>query len=424
LYEGPDTTGPIKGRGILYIQPHDLIRQLTTIAATGAQTKMERLKAITRFGIYFAGDLYHIYGGIFVPPQYLDDNAPPRKKRTLRTEAPEVHHFKAIDGVPLRLTRYQGGKKGPLLMVHGAGVSSKIFTTDTIDTNLLEYLYANGYDCWLLEMRISIDLPSANQAWTLDDIARYDYPAAIETMMRITGSRDVQAFVHCAGSTTFFMAMMSGLQHVRAIVSSQIGPYQTVSATARAKAGLHLPSLLDAIGIDALTAYTDDRGNWLNQLYDRALNLQHFELEEQCASAVCHRISFMYSLLYEHDQLNRLTHDNLHELFGICHMDIFKHLALCAREGQIVTAEGKDAYLPHWERLNLPITFIHGAENASYLPETTERSFKKLVEVHGPEKYARHVIPNYGHIDCIFGQNAVQDVYPYILSALDKTSSI
>src|SRR5690606_39527310 len=53
-------------------------------------------------------------------------------------------------------------------------------------------------------------------------------------------------------------------------------------ATARVKAGLHLPSLLDAIGIDALTAYTDDKGNWLNQLYDTALNLQHFELEEQC----------------------------------------------------------------------------------------------------------------------------------------------
>ncbi|MCC6922843.1 MAG: GMC family oxidoreductase N-terminal domain-containing protein [Nitrosomonas sp.] len=424
LYEGTDTTGPVKGRGILYIQPHDLIRQLTTIAATGAQTNMERLQAITRFGIYFAGDLYHIYGGIFVPPQYLDADAPPRKKRTLRANVPEVYHFKAIDGVPLRLTRYQGGRKGPLLMAHGAGVSSKIFTTDTIDTNLLEYLYANGYDCWLLDMRISIDLPSANQAWTLDDIARYDYPAAISTIMNVTGSRDIQAFVHCAGSTTFFMAMMSGLQHVRAIVSSQIGPYQTVSATARVKAGLHLPSLLDAIGIDALTAYTDDRGNWLNQLYDKALNLQHFELEEQCSSAVCHRISFMYSLLYEHDQLNRLTHDNLHELFGICHMDIFKHLALCAREGKIVNAEGKDIYLPHWERLNLPITFIHGAENVSYLPETTERSFKKLVEVNGPEKYVRHVIPNYGHIDCIFGQNAVQDVYPHILSALEKTSSI
>lgn len=423
IYEGTDTTGPVVGRGILYIQPLDFARQLTTIDAINTTTTADRLTAITRFGLYFAGDLYHIYGGVLVPPQYLDTNAPPRKKRTLRVGTPEVYNFKTGDGVPLRLTRYQGGKKGPLLMVHGAGVSSKIFSTDTIDTNLLEYLYANGYDCWLLEIRISIDLPSANQAWTLDDIARHDYPAAIKTIMDVTGSPDVQALIHCVGSTTFFMAMLNGLQHVRAIVASQIGPHHTVSPTARVKAGLHLPSLLDAVGIESLTAYTDNKGGWLDKLYDKALNLQHFELEEQCTSAVCHRISFMYSLLYEHDQLNRLTHDNLHELFGICHTDIFKHLALCAREKQIVNAEGKDVYLPHWDRLNLPITFIHGAENASYLPESTERSFNKLIEANGAGQYARHVIPDYGHIDCIFGKNAVQDVYPHILKALNQTNA-
>lgn len=420
IYEGNDTSGKVVGRGILYIQPIDFLRQITTIDAIGADTITERLKAITRFGLYFAGDLYHIYGGVLVPPQYLDADAPPRKKRALRVGAPEVYNFKAGDGVPLRLTRYQGGKKGPLLMAHGAGVSSKIFSTDTIDTNLVEYLCAQGYDCWLLELRISIDLPSASQSWTLDDIARYDYPAAIKTIMDATGSSDVQALVHCVGSTTFFMAMMSGLQHVRSVVASQIGPHHTVSPTARVKAGLHLPSLLDAVGVDSITAYTDDKGNWLNKLYDKALNLQHFELEERCSSAICHRISFMYSLLYEHDQLNRLTHDNLHELFGICHVDIFKHLALCAREDHIVNAEGKDVYLPHLDKLKLPITFIHGAENASYLPESTERTFNKLVEANGPGNYARFVIPNYGHIDCIFGRDAVTDVYPHIKSALDK----
>jgi len=422
IYEGPDDTAPVKGRGMLYIQPLDFVRQITTIDAIGTQSMTERLKAIARFGVYFAGDLYHIYGGILVPPQYFDAEAPPRKKRTLRVGAPEVHHFNARDGVPLRLTRYKGGDKGPLLMVHGAGVSSRIFTTDTIDTNLLEYLYNNGYDCWLLEMRISIELPSAERGWTLDDIARYDYPSAVKTVMEITGSPDVQAFAHCAGSTTLFMAMMNGLQHIRSVVASQIGPDHVVAPIVKAKAGLHLPALLEAIGVDSVTAYADNKGGWLNKLYDKALNLQHFDVEERCSSAVCHRISFMYSLLYEHDQLNRLTHNNLHELFGTCSMDIFKHLALCAREKQIVNAEGENVYTPHWNKLNVPITFIHGAENASYLPESTERSFNKLVEVNGAEGYARHVIPDYGHIDCIFGRNAVKDVYPYILSALDQTN--
>lgn len=421
IYDGPNDKSPIAGHGMLYIRPLDFARQITTIDATGTNDMAERLRAISRFGLYFAGDLYHIYGGILVPPQYFDKDQPPRKKRDLRVPAPVVYDFKTKDGVPLRLTRYQGGNKGPLLMVHGAGVSSKIFSTDTIDTNLLEYLYAHGYDCWLLEMRISIALPSAEQSWSLDDIANNDWPAAVQTVVRETGRDDVQVFAHCVGSTTFFMAMMAGtLKNVRSAVVSQTGPYQVVGPIGKAKAGLHLPALLDAVGVDSLTAYTDSESNWLNKLYDKALNLQHFDVEEQCHSSACHRISFMYSLLYEHDQLNRLTHDNLHELFGVLSIKALDQLGLCARKEQVMRADGEDYYMPHWDRLNIPITFIHGEENVCYLPETTERSYNALVEKNGPAGYARQVIPNYGHIDCIFGKNAVEDVYPHILSALTE----
>lgn len=423
IYNGPDDTAPVKGRGMLYIKPLDFIRQITTVSATDAQTMHEGLKAVARFGLHFAGDLYYIYGSVLVPPQYFDVDTPPRKKRSLRVGAPEVYDFKTEDGVPLRLTRYQGGKKGPLLMVHGVGVSSHIFSTDTIETNLLEYLYAHDYDCWLLEMRISIVLPSAKQDWTLDDVAKKDYPSAIQKIREITNANDVQVFAHCGGSTAFFMAMMNGLEHVRSAVTSQTGPYQIVAPVNKAKAGLHLPTLLDTIGVDSLTAFTNNETNWLGKIYDKALKLQHFDVEEYCHNPVCHRVSFMYALLYEHDQLTRLTHDNLHELFGICSTTVFKHLALMARQQHIVSASDADSYMPHWDRLNIPITFIHGAENACYLPETTERSFNTLIEKNGAEGYARHVIPNYGHIDCIFGKNAADDVYPHILSALDQNNT-
>ena len=42
-----------------------------------------------------------------------------------------------------------------------------------------------------------------------------------------------------------------------------------------------------------------------------------------------------------------------------------------------------------------------------------------LVERFGDENYERHVIPAYGHIDCIFGKNAAVDVYPVIARYLD-----
>jgi cholesterol oxidase len=42
--------------------------------------------------------------------------------------------------------------------------------------------------------------------------------------------------------------------------------------------------------------------------------------------------------------------------------------------------------------------------------------------MHGPERYSRQVVPGYGHIDCMFGKNAVVDVYPIILEHLEKTA--
>ncbi len=46
---------------------------------------------------------------------------------------------------------------------------------------------------------------------------------------------------------------------------------------------------------------------------------------------------------------------------------------------------------------------------------------KFLSEKNGPDLYNRVVIPNYGHIDCIFGKNASHDVYPHIANHLDST---
>jgi choline dehydrogenase-like flavoprotein len=78
-------------------------------------------------------------------------------------------------------------------------------------------------------------------------------------------------------------------------------------------------------------------------------------------------------------------------------------------------------YLPDAGRLAIPIRFIHGAENQTFLPESTARSVAFLEERNGTGLYDRTVIPDYGHIDCIFGKNAVNDVYPLILEHLNNS---
>jgi cholesterol oxidase len=407
------------GRGILHINPADLQRQLGTIKISNVADPVLRLSYLTEFGHFFIGNLFDVYGGIAARPTLFNPDAPPRKRRQLRLTAPEIYDIQTPDKTWIRLTRYKGGGKGPVLMAHGLGVSSRIFTMDTIDTNLTEYLFAHGYDLWLLDYRSSIELPAAQSHYNGDDIALQDFPAAVAKILSETGKPDLQAVVHCFGSTTFFMAMLAGLQGVRSAVCSQIGPHIKTPLITRIKAGLHVPEVLKTLGVDTLTAYSDTHANWQDRLFDKVLKLQPVAFEEQCHSPVCHRITFLYGLLYEHDRLNQATHKALHEMFGVAAIDALDHLTVMVRKAKVVNALGEDTYLPHLKRLAIPITFIHGAENSCYDPESTAISVAELKKING-DLYERHVIANYGHIDCIFGANAAEDVYPFIVEHLDK----
>ncbi|MCA9696342.1 MAG: choline dehydrogenase, partial [Myxococcales bacterium] len=315
-----DETGASKivGRGVLRISLADFAKQVRTIEATNTSSRLEALHAQVRFGRFFMGSLFDSYGNIFARPTAFDPTAEPRKRRPLRAGPPQIHYFHTSDGEELCLTRYQGGDKGPVVLVHGLGVSSGIYTVDTIDTNLVEYLFAHGYDVWLLDFRASIEMPASSKQSNLDVMAAIDIPEGVAEVRRLSGAPTVQMVVHCVGSTVFYMAMLSGkLEGVRAAVTSQATPHIDGTTFVKLKSGLHLPSFLESLGIETLTAYTDTDANWIDRLYNRALTLYPTEFEERCHSASCHRITFMYSLLYEHDQLTVATHETLHELFGV-----------------------------------------------------------------------------------------------------------
>jgi cholesterol oxidase len=414
------SAGPMIGKGILHIEPADFAKQMTTMQVTNAPNEEQRLKSLVEFGSFFSGTLFQTYGGIFARTSAFNPDAPPRKRRALRVGAPVVYPFPAKDGVPLRLTRYQGGSKGPVILSHGLGVSSLIFSLDTIETNMLEYLYAHGYDVWLLDFRDSIDLPAAQTESSGDDVAVNDYPAAVDKVREITGAKDVQMVVHCWGSTTFFMAMLAGLQGVRSAVASQIATHVVAPIATHIKTGLHVPTFLKDLGIESLTAFASTKEELVEKVYDGALRLYPVQLKERCENLTCHRISFMYAPLYDHDELNEATHETLYETFGVANMKAFQHLELLTNKGHLLNFAGEDVYLPHLDRLAIPITFIHGAENECFEPQSTQITYDLLRQTNGKDLYARHVIPGYGHIDCIFGKNASTDVFPIILDALDE----
>ncbi len=422
-----EPTPEVIGKATLIITPENFLKQMRTIEVTNAPDLETRLAWTLRFGRFFAGVLFTEYGGVAAPLQYASslagDPVPqtPRVRRVLRAPAPQLTFFPTADGKTLRLTRYQGGakeQKGPVLLIHGSGVSSRIFSTDLIATNLVEYLCAAGYDVWLIDLRVSIELPGAGDATTADAIAREDIPAAVAKVRELTGAASIQVVAHCLGALAFTMSMLAGLEGVRSAVLSQVSAHPVPGLLQKIKAGLHTPQILQHLGVEDLSAYTRE-ASWPGNLLDEALRFFPVGHDEGCNNAVCHRATFLYGLLYEHMQLDEPLHAHLDELFGIHDVTLFNQLAAMVRAGHLVDADGEDVYLPHLDRLQLPLTFLHGAENRCYVPASTETTFGMLVDRFGPAQYERHVIPGYGHIDCIFGKHAATDVYPLIRGHLD-----
>ncbi len=425
VHDGPDAGSPVLLRGILKIPLLYFAKQLATLKALGAHSVEERLVALGRFGAYFAGVLFETYGGVVSEALPFHPGAP-RKKRPLRVGPPETHYFAATDGCPLRLLRFAGGQRGPVLLLHGIGVSSQMFTTDTIDTNLVEYLAEHGYDVWLLDFRSSIALPSAARAATCDDIARFDLPTAIAKLRELSGAASVDVIGHCLGGTATLMALLSesGMEGVRSLILSGSAADVCVPTGAELRAGLHLPDLLAELladlGVEKLSA--DPGPGWIDRLLDRFTALQPAAIADHDRNPVSRRITFLYGKLYEQARLNAQTYDyGLGELFGPANLTILEHLGMLVRAGHLVDAAGGEAYMGRFtERLRLPITFLHGAEDRHYLPESSERTYQHLLQHNGPTLYRRHVLPGYGHIDPLIGQDAAREVYPLILAALSE----
>ncbi|MBF6560275.1 MAG: alpha/beta hydrolase [Candidatus Binataceae bacterium] len=341
--------------------------------------------------------------------------------------SPEIYSVKTPDGVDLTLTRYRGGDKGPVMLAHGAGVWSGMFMLPTIGEHFADYTVKNGYDTWLLDWRASIKLPL--RQFTMDEAAVNDFPAAVRFIRDTTRAQSVQAVVHCAGSSTFFLALADGLlPDIRCVTCSQIALHYQPPAATEIKCALHLGEALESIGLSYLSAGEDPGDPIFQAIFTKMVNA----INHQCDSSVCHRITFMYGELYRHEQLNAVTHSRLAEQFGKCNITAFRHLAQMVRRGEAAkfdygAAENLRRYgssvPPSYlksEHLKLPITFVSGALNQTFLPVSTEKTYDWLCAANDPKLYKRHLVPAYGHIDGFMGFQANRDVYGMFLEQLES----
>ncbi len=417
LHRG-DVDGEVLGRGVARISPGGFARQLGTITITGEPSEARRLALTARFGAAFGGALWDDYGTVVHRSTRLRRDAPPRPHRPLQVPEREVHAYRTADGVDLRLTRYCGGSRGPVLLVHGMGANPSTFTLDTVRPNLLEHLVAEGFDVWLQEWRGSTALPTARTQFDADQVASLDHPAAAAAVRAVTGRDDLHVVAHCVGAISWMMSLLAGWVTPTSVVFSQVGAHPVGPGVMKVKAGLRLPTLLRRLGVRLMTTDAYDDESLGARAFDLALRAYPIPREERCDSAVCRRLAFIYGLAIHHAAVDEATHAALHELFGVTDLRMMEHLARCAGAERLVTARGADAYLPHVERARLPMTFVSGAHNGVWVPESTRRDHDWLVAAHGPDLVRRVVLDGHGHQDTFMGAESPRDAFPVVVDHL------
>ena len=318
----------------------------------------------------------------------------------------------------VRLTRHQYGTKGPIVMAPGYGNAARAFAIDTVPKNWVQYLGEHGYDVWLLDYRASPDLPWSFTQFTVDDIAMRDWPAAVHTVREQTGQDTVQAFGHCVGGLSLFMAMGGGMEGLRSATFSSLAGHPIPTPGNQARAWARMATIFKTLGIKRLNTDYDPK-RWDGKLIETVMKLVPFR--HIYDNPVARRIYFIYGDVYDYENINRPTMEQaVPSFFGNGNMTFFEHISLMIRASAARDEQGKDAYLANLDAFKLPINFITGEHNKMFVPKGLQRTYDTLRRAHGPQDYTHHVIKDYAHLDLWLGTNAERDVWPTALAELEK----
>jgi cholesterol oxidase len=421
--------GSVVGRGAVRIDPvgvAELVRTLTAVRAPSAAAAVRlRLDFLRLFG----GEVGLRYGKAFASVAEFQVSPPKQNGRRLLPPPHEqwfVDGHRWVDGDPgdgyvsLKLTRFRGGDKGPVMLAPGFAMAARSFALETTEQNLTEHLFAAGYDVWLFDYRASIDLPSSVRSpFTLDDVARADWPTAVSEVRRRTGADTVQIVGHCMGSTTALMALASGMGGVRAVVCSQNTLHLHMLPFSRFKARSRLANLLQGAGYERVTAPRSGRRPSPSALaLDLLYRLNPLRRGERCSSPMCRWAFAYFGPTHRHAQLDEATHLALRTEFGPAGLDALAHIAAMARRREAVTTSGE----PYFDerRLRVPTLFLAGEHNRIFLPTGARRTYDLLRAANPDVPYRFERLEGYAHLDGIVGRDAHREVFPIIRRHLDE----
>jgi len=435
--------------GVLQISGPGFLRELCTFRGTRGSGPRQ-LRDVLRFGACFAGGVAKAYVGTPItdgrssfPRDYprlpADRTRTEAWHRVPGREREEQHARHALEReiIPLpvkdlsfplnlhhiRIADRDPGPNGPVLLAHGAGVRAEMFYGQPQRETIVDHLLERGYDVWLLNWRGSIDLP--NVSYTLDEVARFDHPAAVQKVYEVTGKK-LRALVHCQGSVSFMMAAVAGLlptdpdtgeQLVTHVVSSAISLFFEVPDRTWLKQRAMMP-LVRRLGTGADPQW----GIRAINAAGAALARVSRSAERPCGNVPCQVASYIYGagwdVLLCHDNLDDDVHAWTARELGYTPFSLIGQVAESCRYGHIVPAQPREArspatYVELEPRIEgVRFTLLGCTRDTMFEPAGQQRTATFLA---GAGLEADYVpLEGYGHMDAYWGKDAATDVFPSI----------
>lgn len=378
-------------------------------------------------------------------------------------------------GIQLALWRYgmEGGvgygERKPVLLLHGASANHRTFIFP--DGGLAACLVANNLDPWLLDWRGSglvVDeneksLSKSAEKYTFNLAARHDVRRAIRTIKKFTGAGKVSALGFCMGSAVLAEAVALGHigdDDVDRLVLMTLGLFYETPIDGRLKSDDRILERLKRsssdenpfLCVDPRVANGSLRNPWppeLDEMYNewpKALR-SHAEPPKDSKDArldpvvhMCNRLSFMYGMPYDHNNLVEEVHGApngvpaLPEMFGAIPLQMYIHGARNIRYGQATYFDSADGSnddfvsekaLERFRRLE-KVTLITGALNRLWHRDSIDLMHEWLTRGSADHlsKFQKHVLRNYGHQDLLWGKASATEVFPAILTGLGANSEV
>lgn len=379
-------------------------------------------------------------------------------QRDTLSEAFAAENWRLLRATPRKVT-----KRHPVLLIHGLAHSSMVFYSNTVDRPMAGHFLVQGYDVWLLDHGLSTSLPQPKDYQpSVDDISTQVADAVKHVAART--ARQVLVFSHCVGSAALSMAILNGAltengqSPIHALVMHAVPPWihAAQSNLLRAYVGVYFkdrffPDAFDPIPFDhdktgplPGPAPLDKFSNVALDLLAGSLPWTSAELHDHNAStfadrgfarAICNRMTALYGYEWVHDNLDRSTHWKIASLVGPGNIVAYRQLYFFLHRKRITNRTGESAYLSttrlldHW---TFPTMFLHGERNEVFSADSSRVSAFNLQLISQLRQQCTgltqaevqlRLIPDYGHMDVLFGASADTSVFVHISKFFNQRSN-